>query len=181
MLGKKVFNCLKSIVLASFAVLGVFLILSIVINAALREFTNRIIRELALGSLIMVLYAVFLYRIHMYNRLDTYAEHTDVFDIKKELISYVHSEGKVMFILYGIAAAVTELSFWILPEGTKNPINFSTMFCFGLWMGIPVPVLRSIVAFAYASAVVCLLAVLRSWKIHRERLFIKEEKKNRRE
>ncbi len=160
--------CLKSIVFASLATLGVFLIGAIVIAAALSEIQNQFIRDAAVYVMTMVMYAVFFYRFHMHNRLDTYAKHTAKFDPKKELISYIHAEGKIMLAIYGIAAVVTEISALIMQNAPQNPIMFATMFCLGPWMVIKIPVLRSVIAFVYSATVLCLLALLRSRKIHEE-------------
>ncbi len=154
--------------LASLATLGVYLIGALVIAAVLMEIQNQVVRDITVYGMTMILYAVFFYRFHMHDRLNTYAKHTHKFDPKAELVAYISSEGKIMFVIYGIAAAVTEISALIMQNAPQNPIVFSTMFCLGPWMVLKIPVLRSIVAFAYASTVVCLLAVLRSRKIHEE-------------
>ena len=169
--------CLKSIVFASLATAGSFVISASVIASVLVEIENRSIRNVIIYAMLMVIYAIFLYRFHMYNRLATYAEHTDKFDPKKELIAYIHAEGKIMFVIYGIAAAVTELSALIMQNEPQNPIAFATMFCLGPWiaMALKIPVLRSVIAFAYSAAVICLLTILRSRKIHKEETLIQKK------
>ena len=167
--------CLRSIVLASLATLGVFLIGSIVIYAILAEIENRSIRSVIVYAIMMIMYAVFLYRFHIYNRLSTYAKHTDKLDLKKELIAYIHAEGKIIFIIYGIAAIVSELSALIMQNAPQNPIVFATMFCLGPWMSLKIPVLRSVIAFTYSAAVICLLTILRSRKIHKEETLIQKK------
>ena len=164
--------CIKSIVYSTLATLGVMLIFSIIIAAVLSEIENRSIRDIALFVLIMGVYAAFLYRFRMYDRLDTYAEHTKDFDPKTELIAYIYADGKIMFALYGIIAVVTEISFYVMPYVTpdtpQNPIAFAAMLCLSPLISLKIPVLRSVLAFAYSAAVVCLLAVLRSRKIHKD-------------
>lgn len=167
------FVCLKSIVYASLATLGVILIAAIVIVAVLMEIENQTIRNSATFVLLMIVYAIFLYRFHMHSRLDTYAEHTDKFDIKKELYSYIYTEGKFMFIIYGITTIAAELSYLIMPDISSNPILFATLFCLGPWMAMKIPVLRTVIAFVYSSSLVCALAVLKSRKIHRDKLSAK--------
>lgn len=166
--------CIKSIVFASLAALGVFLIGSIVIAAVLAEFENQAIREAIVYVMMMVVHAVCLYRFNMYNRLNTYAEHTDKFDPKKELLAYIRAEGRIIFIIYGIIAAVAEVSELIMLNAPRNPIVFATMFCLGPWVSLEIPVLRSVIAFAYSAAMICLLAVLRSRKIHQEEVLVKK-------
>ena len=94
------FKCLKSIVLSTIASLGAFMVCGLVIAAALNSIKNDAIQDLAIKAIIMIVYAIFLYIFRMRNRLDTYAEHTNKFDPKKELIAYVKTEGKTMFIFY---------------------------------------------------------------------------------
>ena len=108
-------------------------------------------------------------------------EQTDQFAPKPELLAYVRTEGKIMFILYGIAAAVTEISRWIIPGDARNSVLLVSHFFMGPWMELNIPVLRAVVAFVYSSALVCLLAVLLSRRIHQEKLWIKQDKIDRRE
>ena len=175
------FACLKSIVYASLAVVGVFMLFAWVIGALFNEITNEWLREMTLHVVMMVMYAVFFYRFRMYKRLVMYEEHPDRFEPKKELLAYIRTEGKIMFLLYGFSAAVAEVSCWMIPADTRNPIAFAAQFFMGPWMALDIPVLRAVIAFVYSSAMVCLLAVLRSRKIYLQKLWIKQEKKDRRE
>ena len=122
-------TCLKSIIFASLATLGIFLLSSIIIVAALEKIKYKFIRDAVVQIIMMVMYAVFFYRFHMYNRLDTYADHTDKLDLKRELIAYLRADGKIMFIIYGILAVVAELSILFTNNAPRNPIVFSTAFC----------------------------------------------------
>ncbi len=169
-------TCLKNIVFASLASLGVFLIGALVIAALLAEFENRSIRDVIVYVMMMVIYAVCSYRFHMYNRLKTYAEHTNKFSPKKELIAYICAEGKIIFVIYGIIAVVAELSALIMQNITPNPILFASTFCLSPWMTLKIPGLRSLIAFTYSATVICLLAILRSRKIHQEETSIKRDK-----
>ena len=164
------FKCLKSIALATAVSIGGFVVCAIVIAAALNSIKNDTIQDLAIKAIIMIVYAIFLYIFRMRNRLDTYAEHTGKFDPKKELIAYIKAEGKIMFILYGIIALVSEISFLVLflTNQTRNPVTFVTQFCIGPWINMTIPILRAVIAFVYSSVIVCLLAVLRSRKIFQD-------------
>ena len=164
------FKCLKSIVLSTIASLGAFVVCALVIAAALNSIKNDAIQDLAIKAIIMIVYAIFLYIFRMRNRLNTYAEHTNKFDPKKELIAYIKTEGKVMFTLYGIIALVSEFSYLVLflMNQTRNPITFVTQFCMGPWVNMTIPVLRSVIAVVYSAVIVCLLAVLRSRKIFQD-------------
>ena len=173
------FKCLKSMVFATLATLGAFVICALVIAAALNSIGSKTFGNIAICVIIMATYAVFLYIFRMRNRLDTFAQHTNRFDAKKELIAYIKTEGKIMFILYGIISLVSELSYLalLLMDQTRNPVTFVTQFCIGPWINIPVPVLRSVIAFAYSAGIVCLLAVLRSKKIYKDEYSAKAEKR----
>ena len=160
------FVCLKDIVLASLAEVGGFIIFSLIIYAAFAEIESKSIRYFITYIFVMVIYAIVFYRIHMYNRLDTFAEHKGKFDFKQELLAYIRAEGKIIFTIYGAAAVVSEISDWIMNHAAQNPIVYATSFCLGPWMVLEIPILRAVIAFVYASSIVCLLAVLRSRKIY---------------
>ncbi len=160
--------CLKHIVIASLATFGVYMASALLIAAIFEGEDKKDLRFLAAYIFMMVFYAIFFYRFHEYNRLDTYAEYTGKFDLKKELPAYIRSEGKVMFIIFGICAVVTDVSVMILGYNTPNPIATATMFCLGPWVDIYIPVVCSILCFVYASAVASVLAMLRSHKVYRE-------------
>ena len=175
------FACLQSIIFASLASMLVFILFAWVIGAAFNEIENQTLREIILHIVMMVLYAVFFYRFRIYKRLVTYAEHTGRFEPKKELLAYFCAEGKGMIILYGVAAVAAEASCWMIPEGERNPVVAASHFFMGPWMAMDVPGARALLAFAYSSALVCLLAIMRSRKIYTEKLWLKQEKADRRE
>lgn len=160
-------TCIKDIAFAALASAGVFVGLSMIIVAVLKEF-DPAIREIMMDALITVPYAVFFYRFHMRDRLDAYAEHTDKFDVKKELLAYLRSEGKIMLTIYGACAVVSEISGWLIPNTPQNPIKFPAMLCMGPLVSIPLPIVGSLLAFVYSSVVVCALALIRSRKVYLE-------------
>ena len=166
-------------VLSTVATLGTFVVFAILIAAVLNSIKNDTVQDLAIYAIILIAYAIFLYIFRMRNRLDTYAEHTDKFDTKKELIAYIQNEGKVMFMLYGIIALVSEISFLVLflMNQARNPVTFVTQFCIGPWINMTVPVLRSVVAVVYSTVIVCLLAILRSRKIYQDDTTAKAQRK----
>ncbi len=163
----KWFTCVKDIAFAALASAGIFVGLSMIIVAVLKEFSPAI-RDIIVQALVMVMYPVFFYHFHMRDRLDTYAEHTDKFDVKKELLAYLRSEGKIMLTIYGACAAVSEISGWLIPNTPQNPIKFPAMFCIGPFVGIPLPIVGSLLAFVYSSVVVCALALIRSRTVYLE-------------
>jgi len=173
------YKCLRSMVLSTVATLGTFVVFAILIAAVLNSIKNDTIQDLAINAIILIAYAIFLYIFRMRNRLDTYAEHTGKFDTKKELIAYIKNEGKIMFMLYGIIALVSEISFLVLflMNQARNPVTFVTQFCIGPWINMTVPVLRSVVAVVYSAVIVCLLAILRSRKIYQDDTNAKAQRK----
>ena len=166
-------------VLSTAVTIGVFVVCAIAIAAALNSLKNRTVQDLAIKAIIMITYAVFLYVFHMRNRLNTYAEHKSNFDPKKEWIAYIKAEGKIMFLLYGVIALVSELSYLVLflMNQARNPVTFVTQFCIGPWINMTVPVLRSVVAVVYSAVIVCLLAILRSRKIYQDDTNAKAQRK----
>ena len=161
--------CLKHIVIASLATFGVYMASSLLIAAIFEGDDKKDLRFLAAYIFMMAAYAIFFYRFHEYNRIDTYAEHTDKFSLKKELLAYIRADGKYLFIIYGICAVVTDISCVVLQYSPQNFVGLLTSFCLGPWAGvIHIPVVCSVLCFVYASAVACVLAMLRSHKIHQE-------------
>lgn len=167
-------TCVKHIAFASLATFGVYMASSLLIAAIFEGDDKKDLRFLAAYLFMMAAYAVFFYRFHEYNRLDTYAEHTGKFDLKKELLAYIRADGKYLFIIYGICAVVTDISCVVLQYSPKNFVGLLTTFCLGPWPNnIKIPVVCAVVCFVYASAVACVLALLRSRKIRLEETTVK--------
>ena len=160
---------LKHITLASLADFGVYIPLAILTAAIFED--SKTLRFMGAFVILAVLYTVFFYRFHMCPRISTYATHTDRFDFKAELFGFLRADGKVILIIYGILAAAHEISILILKGSPQNPVGLVCAFPLGaFWAEIPVPVLRSVLAFAYASVVLFGLTLLRSYKIYRDDL-----------
>ena len=159
---------LKHIILASLADLGVYAASAILLVAVFEG--HRTLLDMVCFVFLMVFYAVFFYRFHMYSRINTYAEHTERFDLKAELLGFIRADGKSILIIYGICAVVTEISVIVTNGSPKNPIAAMCMFPIGPFMLLPIPVLRSVICFVYAAAVLCGLALLRSYRIYKDDL-----------
>ena len=161
--------CLKHITLASLADLGVYAASAILLAAVFEG--HRTLLDMVCFVFLMVFYAVFFYRFHMYPRISTYMEHGERFDPKGELMAFLRTDGKIILIIYGIATVATEISWFIFPSPTPNPIATVCLFALGPFSAsIPIPVLRSVICFVYAAVVLCGLALLRSRKIHQNDL-----------
>lgn len=163
--------CLKHIILASLADFGVFVASSALLAAIFEGEDKQALRNLVAYVFMMMFYAIFFYRFREYNRISTYMEHTERFDPKGELMAFLRTDGKIVLAIYGIAAIATEISCFIFPSPTPNPIATACLFALGPFCGeIPVYVLRSLVGFVYAAAVLCGLALLRSHRIYKDDL-----------
>ena len=166
--------CLKHIVIASLATFGVYLASYVLIAAIFEGDEKKDLRFLVAYLFMMAAYAIFFYRFHEYYRLDTYAEHGGKFDLKKELFAYIRADGKYLFIIYGICAVVTDISCVVMQYAPQNFVGLLTTFCLGPWANnIKIPVVCAVVCFVYASAVACVLALLRSRKIRLEETTVK--------
>ena len=160
--------CLKHIVIASLATFAIYMASALLIAAIFEGEDKKALRDLVAYVFMMVFYAIFFYRFHEHNRLRTYAEHAGEFSLKRELLAYIRADGKFLFIIFAVCAVVTDVSVMILGYNTPNPIAGATTFCLGPWVAIYLPVLCSVLCFVYASAVACILAMLRSRKVYQE-------------
>ena len=169
---------LKHIALASLADFGVYIPLAL-LTAAVFE-NSKLLRFMGAYVILAAFYAVFLYRFHMHPRISTYVTHGNVLDYKDELHGFLCADGKVLLTVYGILAVAHEVSILALQGAPQNPVGLVCAFPLGaFWAEIPVPILRSVLAFAYASAMVCGLALLRSRKIHKDDLAAEARRRER--
>ena len=173
-------TCLWDVVKTSLACFGVLLVFSIILAAALMEFESRLVRDCIMYVLTMACYAVLFYRFHMYPRISTYMEHPMQFDLKKEFGAFLRADGRIILAIYGVAAVAIEISCFIFPSPTPNPIATACLFALGPFGGlIPVPVLRSVICFVYAAVVLCVLTLLRSRKIYKNDLAANARRRER--
>ena len=169
--------CLKHITLASLADLGVYAASAILLAAVFEG--HRTLLDMVCFVFLMVFYAVFFYRFHMYTRISTYMEHGERFDPKGELMAFLRADGKIMLIIYGICAVVTEISVIVTRGAPQNPVAAICMFPIGPFMLLPIPVLRSVICFVYAAVVLCVLTLLRSRKIYKNDLAANARRRER--
>ena len=169
--------CLKHITLASLADLGVYAASAILLAAVFEG--HRTLLDMVCFVFLMVFYAVFFYRFHMYPRISTYMEHGERFDPKGELMAFLRADGKIMLIIYGICAVVTEISVIVTRGAPQNPVAAICMFPIGPFMLLPIPVLRSVICFVYAAVVLCGLALLRSHRIYKNDMTAEARRRER--
>ena len=172
-MGKKNYwlTCIKHIAFAALAAFAVYMA-SVLFLAAMFE-NSKTLRFIAAYVFLMVAYALFFYRFHAHDRLDTYAEHTDRFDWKRELLAYIRSEDKTLFLIYGISAILADVSGVITNYAPTNLFG-ATMFYLGPWLDLHIPILCSILGIVYSSTVACVIALLRSRKVYRENIMAKK-------
>lgn len=169
---------LKHIALASLVDFGVYIPLAL-LTAAVFE-NSKLLRFMGAYVILAAFYAVFLYRFHMHPRISTYVIHGNVLDYKTELRGFLRADGKVLLTVYGILAVAHEISILALQGSPQNPVGLVCAFPLGaFWAELPVPILRSVLAFAYASAMACGLALLRSRKIHKDDLAAEARRRER--
>ena len=165
-------RCLKSMVLAALASLGMLIVSSIFLRAAFEN--HPLLGDIVTPILMALAYAVCFYRFYMYERLNTYAEHGDSFDGKAELTAFLRGDGKVIVLIYSICAAAAEIDLLIPRETPGRPIATACSLCITMICGyFPVPILRSLLSLAVSVGIACFLAILRGRKIHAEELAAK--------
>lgn len=163
-------TCIWDVVKASLVCFGMLLVFSIILAAVLMEFESQLIRDCIMYVLTMACYVIFFYRFHMFPRISTYVVHAERVDMKKEMLGFLRADGKYILAIYALAAVAIEISCYIFPSPTPNPIATACLFALGPCIIIPVPVLRSVVGFVYAAVVLCVLTLIRSRKIHQNDL-----------
>ena len=160
-----------NIVKASLVTFGSMFIGTLVISWLAKDIESRTVINFLYDLFLMAAYAVFFYRFHMYPRIVTYTRHREDFDVRAEAAAFIRAEGYLLVIFYGVCAVLMEVV-QIIPSGAVSFIGtvFTDISLGAVWTGIPVPVLRAVLAFAYACGMSCLLALFRSRKIYKEEL-----------
>ena len=167
-------TCVKHIVFAALAAFAVYMASALFLAAIFEH--NKTVRFMAAYVFLMIAYALLFYRFHAHDRLHTYVEHIDKFSWKKELVAYVRSEDKALFLIYAISAVVSDVSGVVTQYAPTNPFGL-TMFYLGPWLDLHIPVLSSILGFVYSFVVACVIALIRSRKIYLEESGSKSKKK----
>ena len=160
-------SCVKHIALSVLLTVLALLFSATILVAILNEFENSLIRSLITDFLMLAVYAISFYKFHQSNRIMTYAKHEDRFDVKAELLAYLRGEGKYLVIFFAVCAVLREI-FNIVPASVISVVGiiFVDILLNPMVNYIKIPVLSSILAFLYACAILGLLVILRSRKIH---------------
>ena len=160
-------RCLRSIALSGLSAFGMYFVSSLLLMAATEDKTE--LRDMISSIFMALAYTICLYHFHMRDRLNTYATHSNSFDVKAELKAFLRGEGKIILMIYGICAVAAEIDLLIPRATASRPVAMVCSLCITMICGyFPIPVLRSILAFVISAVMVCLLAMLRSWKVYRD-------------
>ena len=161
--------CILHVALSVLVTFVAMLLSSAIVSAFLNEFDNQVVKTLLSDVIMLVVYAVSFYKFHQTDRINTYARHEGAFDVKAEILAYLRGEGKYMFIFFGICAVLREV-FRLIPGGFISLVGmiFVDILLNSMVNFLHIPVLSSIIAFLYACALLCLLVVIRSRKIHQD-------------
>ena len=161
--------CILHVVLSVLVTFVAMMLSSIIVSAVLNEFDNQVVETLISDVIMLVVYAVSFYKFHQNDRINTYARHTEAFDVKAEILAYLRGEGKYMFIFFGICAVLREV-FGLIPGSFISLVGviFVDILLNPIVSFLHIPVLSSFIAFLYACALLCLLVVIRSRKIHQD-------------
>ena len=156
----KIFHALRKFAIATLISFGIFFALYAFAGALAKE-----ISPAALKILFGIFYIVVFYKVHGYRRDSSYFPHEKKFSFTKE-IGAVFREELVYYLFIFIPLAVAaEISCFL---SWKNIVTTVLMFVFPFYGVINVPVLRSLVNIAWASAAALLCITAKSAKQHRK-------------
>ncbi|MBE6651894.1 MAG: hypothetical protein E7610_00595 [Ruminococcaceae bacterium] len=161
--------CILHVALSVLVTFVAMLLSSTIVSAVLNEFDNQVVKTLISDVIMLVVYAVSFYKFHQNDRINTYARHEGAFDVKAEILAYLRGEGKYLFILFAICAVLREV-FGLIPGSFVSlfGVIFVDILLNPIVNFLHIPVLSSFIAFLYACALLCLLVVIRSRRIHRD-------------
>ncbi|MBR5313691.1 MAG: hypothetical protein IKU40_12505 [Clostridia bacterium] len=80
----------------------------------------------------------------------------NVYHLRNDILRYFRTEGKLLLIVYGICAIIFEAAYIFSGDGL-NIISAIFLFCFPLAYTIPLPVIRTIVAYAVTMVLISAL------------------------
>ena len=148
----------------------VFLVIfALIVAAVLSSVEAMWVRELLLAAMMSVVYAFFFKRLHLTPRLYTYHRHAGTYDFKSELRAFFTTDGKALLIIYGACALLCEISH-LFPVEIIHRFSLVCIPFFTPYILLSdIPVLRSLLSFLFAVALMALLVAR-----HGKRQFTKE-------
>jgi len=157
----KIFYALRKFAIATLITFGIFIVCSIFFAALAKEMSPE-----ASHVLYGIFYAVVFYNVHGYRRDSSYFPHEKKFSVKKEALAVWREELVHHLFIFVPLAVLAEISCFVFTG--QNFVTLVLMFVFPFYGVISVPVLRSLVNIAWASAVMLACAVIKSAKQHRK-------------
>ena len=154
---KKWKTLIWSVIKADILSLAFYLVFFNLINALLYMDVPAEERNFALMyCALAVIYGVAFYFVHIRKHSEEYElmNRDGAFDWKRDLRTYMAGEGKRLLLLYGILAAVMEISMLVFPS--RNPIGTVLLMIFSMVGVVKIPVLRSLISWA-VTVLICLL------------------------
>lgn len=159
---KQIFGIIKSILLSYVFYIPATIIMSMIfyqdVEMGERDFTP------------LYLCMIFIYAIAFYltyirkSTSEKQISDAETFNWKFDLVNYIKDEGKYLMIIFGILAVILEVSYFILPRDTVNPILIVIGFCFSLTKVIEIPILRTVLAYLVTMTLILLLTTYRHYK-----------------
>ena len=164
----KIFYVLKSIMISLLISFAVLLVCSFVIGAIMNSLGN-------LGNAIFfgIIYACVFYKVHGERRDSSYFPQEKKFSFAKETIAFWKEEMLYYVIVFGVFAAICEISLFIpkLPIqfiGKNNIVTFICMFFFPFYGVIGIHVLRSVINIIWVLSVTLICVLIKSSRGHRK-------------
>ena len=157
----KIFYALRKFAISTILTFGIFVVCSIFFAALAKEMSPQ-----ASKILYGIFYIVVFYKVHGYRRDSSYFPHEKKFSFAKEAAAIFREELIYYLFIFVPLAIIGEVSCFIFTG--QNVVTFILMFVFPFYGVINVPVLRSLVNIAWASAAMLLCAVAKSAKQHRK-------------
>lgn len=164
----KIFYVLKVLLISLLISFAVMLVGAVILGAII-----SILGDVGRGIFFGLIYAFVFYKVHGHRRDSSYFPQENKFSFIKEAVAFWKEEMIYYLIVFGVLAAVCEISLFIRPLpitfiGKNNIVTFICMFFFPFYGTVNVPVLRSILNIAWALCVVLICAVIKSYRGHRK-------------
>ena len=157
----KIFYALRKFALSVLISFGLIVVGSFFFAALSKEMSPN-----AIKILYGVFYAIVFYVIHGYRRDSSYYPHEKKFSLIKEARAVLREELVYYLFIFIPLAVIGEISLFIFKG--QNPVQVALMFVFPFYGVVNVPILRSLINIAWASAVMLSCAVIKSAAKHRQ-------------
>lgn len=161
----KLFQFIKSVLISS--IVG-FLLYAVSVIFLSAIFENSPYKHFYISCFMVLFYAISFYIVHERKRTCIYSNTNGRFTYVEELKMYYITDGKYLSIIYGISAAIVEISMIITQNAPDNPIGVIFAMVFPLIPYINIPVVRSLLSFLICIICAFILVLIRSRKIIKE-------------